>query len=31
MSTKIRAKSSYIEFQLDGGGYGTMGESGGTS
>ena len=26
MITKIRVKSSHIEFQLDGGGYGTMGD-----
>ena len=26
MVTKIRVKSSHIEFQLDGGGYGTMGD-----
>ncbi len=31
MITKIRVKSSHIEFQLDGGGYGTMGDETSTS
>jgi len=31
MVTKIRVKSSHIEFQLDGGGYGTMGDETSTS
>ena len=31
MITKIRVKSKHIEFQLDGGGYGTMGDETSTS